>query len=178
MTTPRPSPVGAAPRGPRTSAGPVNRGRPMGAGGGGRRFFPPRRRVCAFCVEKRIPIDYKDANQLRRYVSDRGKIDRRRRTGTCAKHQRALARAIKRARILALLPFTGDYSRPVPYAGMRPRVADTIPTSPPEEAVIDNAPQPAAVQAEVADETQASSEDAKELEPEQTPPSVPAETSG
>ncbi len=68
-----------------------------------RRFV--RKRVCRFCVEGIEEIDYKDVNRLRNYISERGKILPRRMTGTCAKHQRQLARAIKRARILALLPF-------------------------------------------------------------------------
>ena len=168
MTTPRPAPVGAGPRGPRTTTGPGGRGRPSGPGGGGRRFFPPRRRVCAFCVEKRIPVDYKDANQLRRYISDRGKIDRRRRTGTCAKHQRAIARAIKRARIIAILPFTGDNIRPVPYTGMRPRITDSPPASPPEGVGADNS-QLTVAQTETKTEQQASAEDSQD--------SVPAKTS-
>lgn len=72
-----------------------------------RRFtFKPK--VCAFCAEK-IAIDYKDVTRLRRYVSDRGRIQPRRRTGVCAKHQRRLALAIKRARFLALLPYTPDH---------------------------------------------------------------------
>ena len=86
-------------------------GRPPFRGRGRRRYFPPRRRVCAFCVEKVRHIDYKDIPRLRRYISDRAKIDPRRRTGTCAKHQRILATAIKRARHLALLPFTGRHMR-------------------------------------------------------------------
>jgi len=70
----------------------------------GRRFvFKPK--VCHFCVEK-VVIDYKDFARLRHYVSDRGRIQPRRRTGVCAKHQRRLALAIKRARYLALLPYT------------------------------------------------------------------------
>ncbi len=68
--------------------------------------YIPRRKVCAFCVEKNNRIDYKEPLKLRRYISDRGKIEPRRRTGTCARHQRALALAIKRARHLALLPYT------------------------------------------------------------------------
>ena len=69
---------------------------------------PPKRKVCAFCVDKITHIDYKDVGRLRRSVSDRGKILKSRFTGTCAKHQRALARAIKRARHLALLPFVSE----------------------------------------------------------------------
>lgn len=71
--------------------------------------FTPKRRVCSFCANKMNIIDYKDIATLRRYISDRGKIEPRRRTGTCARHQRALAIAIKRARHLALLPFTATH---------------------------------------------------------------------
>ncbi len=67
--------------------------------------YAPRRKVCSFCADKVKAIDYKDAEKLRGYISDRAKIAPRRSTGTCAKHQRVLARAIKRARHLALLPY-------------------------------------------------------------------------
>jgi small subunit ribosomal protein S18 len=77
--------------------------------GGGR--FQPARKFCAFCADKQETVDYKDPVKLRRYVSDRGKIEPRRRTGTCAKHQRALALAIKNARHLALLPYTAAHIR-------------------------------------------------------------------
>lgn len=66
-----------------------------------------RKRVCNFCVEK-IEIDYKKNDVLRRYVNEYGRIKPRRQTGTCAKHQRELAVAIKRARHIALLPFVAD----------------------------------------------------------------------
>ena len=78
--------------------------RPRRRGGGGGRFG--RRRVCAFCVDKVDHIDYKEPAKLRRYVSDRAKIEPRRKTGTCAKHQRMLTLALKRARHIALLPYT------------------------------------------------------------------------
>ena len=74
-------------------------------GGRPRGRYAPRRRVCSFCVEHVTAIDYKDFERLRRYVSDRAKIEPRRKSGVCAKHQRALSLAIKRARHLALLPF-------------------------------------------------------------------------
>jgi small subunit ribosomal protein S18 len=64
-----------------------------------------RRKVCAFCADSNKIIDYKDPRKLRSFISDRGKIEPRRKTGTCAKHQRVLSLAIKRARHLALLPF-------------------------------------------------------------------------
>ena len=68
----------------------------------------PRRKVCAFCADKIGMIDYKDTQRLRRYLSERGKIVPRRVTGTCARHQRQLTTAIKRARHLALLPYVTD----------------------------------------------------------------------
>ncbi len=66
----------------------------------------PKRRVCSFCVDKVENIDYKDINRLKRYITERGKILPRRISGNCAAHQRGLTTAIKRARIVALLPFT------------------------------------------------------------------------
>ena len=75
---------------------PMNRGRKA------------RKKVCGFCVDKVENIDYKDIARLRRYMSERGKILPRRVTGTCARHQRELTVAIKRARHLALLPYTSD----------------------------------------------------------------------
>ena len=68
----------------------------------------PKRKVCTFCVEKTKLVDYKNVMRLRRFVSDRGKILPRRNTGTCARHQRVVTMAIKRAREIALLPFTVD----------------------------------------------------------------------
>ena len=68
----------------------------------------PRRKVCDFCVNKIEYIDYKDVNRLRRSINARGKILPRRMTGNCAKHQRQLSEAIKRARAIALLPYTVD----------------------------------------------------------------------
>lgn len=67
-----------------------------------------RKKVCAFCVDKVDMIDYKDISKLRRFVSERAKILPRRVTGTCARHQRELTVAIKRARYLALMPYTSD----------------------------------------------------------------------
>ena len=67
--------------------------------------YVPKRKFCSFCTGNVEAIDYKDPGKLSRYISDRGKIEPRRKTGTCAKHQRALAVAIKRARHLALLPY-------------------------------------------------------------------------
>ncbi len=95
---------GAGPRG----AGPGGAGpdgeRPKHRGG-------RRRRVCIMCADHIKFVDYKNASFLRRYVSDRGRIETRRKTSACAKHQRALANAIKRARHLALLPYTAEHVR-------------------------------------------------------------------
>ena len=66
-----------------------------------------RVKVCQFCTDKNLKIDYKDVDLLRRYIDDTGKIRPRRQTGACAKHQRAIAKAIKNARHIALLPFVG-----------------------------------------------------------------------
>ncbi|MCH5292636.1 MAG: 30S ribosomal protein S18 [Treponema sp.] len=73
--------------------------------GKGKTYF--RKKVCRFCANK-TKIDYKDADSLRRYMTERGKILPRRITGTCAKHQREVARAIKRARSISLLPYVAD----------------------------------------------------------------------
>ncbi len=76
-----------------------------------KKFFKPRkqnkRKVCVFCQDKK-PIDYKDANRLRKFIAEGGKILPSRQTGTCARHQRELTVAIKRARNIALLPFVGE----------------------------------------------------------------------
>ena len=92
--------------------------RPRREGGGrGGRDFRARRKVCVFCVDKVKDIDYKDTNRLRRFISDRGKIEPRRKTGTCAKHQRRLSVALKRARFMALLPYTGEHIRSIEAGG-------------------------------------------------------------
>jgi len=83
---------------------------------GGARYAP-RRRVCTFCADKVREIDYKDPLKLRRFISESGKIEPRRRSGTCAKHQRALAVAIKRARHLALLPYVPAHVRKMGSVG-------------------------------------------------------------
>ena len=113
-------PPGAAPEGgaaeaPQMGGGFFPRGGDRGprreGGRPGGRDFRPRRKVCTFCVEKAKEIDYKDVGRLRRFISDRGKIEPRRKTGTCAKHQRRLSVALKRARFMALLPYTGEHIR-------------------------------------------------------------------
>ena len=81
--------------------------------------YIPKRKVCIFCRDKVEKIDYKDPVKLCSYISDRGKIKPRRRTGNCAKHQRALAVAIKRARHLALLPYVPAHIRKTGGVGIR-----------------------------------------------------------
>jgi small subunit ribosomal protein S18 len=104
MNSPSGGPGGARP-------GPRRRPGEFGGGGGGGRKFTPRRKVCQFCVDKIKEVDYKDLGRLRRFLSDRAKIEPRRKTGTCAAHQRSLNVALKRARQLALLPFTAEHIR-------------------------------------------------------------------
>jgi small subunit ribosomal protein S18 len=128
---PRPPGPFGGPGGP--GMGPPGMGGPPRPGGGGFRGRPkgkytPRRKVCQFCVDKISHIDYKDLMRLRRFLSDRAKIEPRRKTGTCAKHQRRLSMALKRARMIALLPFTGEHLRQMggmiqPVPGM-PSVPD------------------------------------------------------
>jgi small subunit ribosomal protein S18 len=76
--------------------------------GGGMKNRRAKRKICSFCMDKAEFIDYKDINKLRKYVTEKGKILPRRISGNCAKHQRVLTVAIKRARNIALLPFTTD----------------------------------------------------------------------
>ncbi len=107
---PAAAPAGAAQPRPRPSGGgrPRDRDdddRPRGRTGG------RRRRVCIMCADHIKYVDYKNVSFLRRFVSDRARIETRRRTSACAKHQRAISNAIKRARHLALLPYTPDHIR-------------------------------------------------------------------
>ena len=128
-TTPPPAqPAGAAPStssaAPRP-AGPGG-GRPPGGGGRGRdrkgrpRYFP-RRKVCPFKAGHLTHIDYKDVDMLKRFISDRGRIEPRRKTGVSAKYQRPLAMALKRARHLALLPYTIGHILETGISYERPR---------------------------------------------------------
>ena len=113
-------PYGGGPGGPPMGGmggmggGPGGPPRRTGPGGPRRGRFIPRRKVCVFCVEHATSIDYKNYSMLRRYLSDRAKIEPRRKTGTCAKHQRLLSTALERARHLALLPFTAEQVAPAP----------------------------------------------------------------
>lgn len=78
---------------------------------GASRRYVPRHKVCSFCSDGVDIIDYKDVNRLRRFISDRGRIEPRRKTGTCAGHQRHLSVALKKARHIALLPYTAEHMR-------------------------------------------------------------------
>lgn len=80
-----------------------------GEGGSGERKFFAKPKTCQFCADKQLTIDYKKTDLLRRYITEDGKIRPRRQTGACAKHQRVVAAAIKQARQIALLPFTGRF---------------------------------------------------------------------
>ena len=90
----------------RFGSGPRRGGRP-----GGGRFGGRGRKVCQFCADNVRVVDYKDFNRIRHFMSDRGKIEPRRKYGTCARHQRSLTTAIKRARFLALLPYVAAHTR-------------------------------------------------------------------
>ncbi len=91
----------------KTFTRPAGARRPPGKWSGGK--FAPKRKVCPFCASRAKVIDYKDTLMLGRFISDRGKIEPRRRTGTCNRHQHALALAIKQARHVALLPFVPEH---------------------------------------------------------------------
>src|SRR5438309_3246852 len=148
----------AAPSGPRPTGGARRRPGEFG----GPRKFTPRRKVCQFCVDKIKVVDYKDLARLRRFLSERGKIEPRRKTGTCAAHQRSLNVALKRARQLALLPFTAEHIRVTgvlvrepgapPFRGARPRPPDFdgTPEAPAPEVTADGQaapPSPASTEA-------------------------------
>jgi len=79
----------------------------MGAEGGNERRFFAKPKTCQFCADKQLLIDYKKVDLLKRYITDEGKIRPRRQTGACARHQRVVAAAIRKARHIALLPYTG-----------------------------------------------------------------------
>lgn len=125
-----------------TGSAPIRPRKPRWTGG----RYPQKRRVCFFCRDKVNQIDYKDPAKFGRYISDRAKIEPRRRTGTCARHQRMLARAIKRARHLSLLPFVPEHMRltgivvtplapaapppPAAEAKVKPAAPEAAPTEP------------------------------------------------
>lgn len=108
---PPPRPASDRPRGGRTFGDRPSGGRREG----GRRFYP-RRRVCLFCADKDAVMDFKQPETLRRFISERARIEPRRKTSTCSRCQRALAREIKRARQAGLIPFTTDTLHDMPPA--------------------------------------------------------------
>lgn len=178
------TPPAAAPSGPR----PMGRRRPGEFGGGAGRKFTPRRKVCQFCVDKIKEVDYKDLGRLRRFLSERGKIEPRRKTGTCASHQRSLNVALKRARQLAMLPFTAEHIRITgvlvrepgagPFRGSRgPRREESEPTAAPTAEPAATAPaEPAAAAPAVEPATTAQAEPAAAAptaEPATTPTPEP-----
>ena len=106
---PAPPPAPAGPSGPSGSSGPrPSQGRSGGPGKRGKRSFVRKKKVCRFCVDRVDFIDYKKADVLASFLQERGKILPRRMTGTCARHQRWLTVAIKRAQNIALLPFAAE----------------------------------------------------------------------
>lgn len=137
-----------------------------------------RKKVCAFCAEKVEFIDYKNADKLRKYVSERGKILPRRVMGTCAKHQRELTNAIKRARQVALLPYDAEvtrlakakhfaYSKPEIVKAEEAEVVETM-----EEAVVETAEaviEPAEVEETVAEAVEETAEEAAAEAPAEEP---------
>jgi len=176
-----PSPSGPSGGGDR-SAGGGDRGpggRPRGRGRG---RYTPRRKVCQFCVDKVDNIDYKDVTRLRRYVSERGKIEPRRKTGTCAKHQRRLAMAIKRARQVSLLPYApkhivemGGWFQPPPFMPHQPPPGAPFQQGQPVQGApsavpAPMAPAPAAPVAVEPPQLEAAPEAAPEVATEATPP--------
>jgi small subunit ribosomal protein S18 len=144
---PSPSSYGGGPSaGGPSSGGPG--GRPPRGRGRGR--YTPRRKVCQFCVDKLDNVDFKDVIRLRRYISERGKIEPRRKTGTCAKHQRKVSQAIKRARQVALLPIAarhiqelGGWFQPAPFLPAPPPSFARQPTPEMSPPVAEAAPPPA-----------------------------------
>lgn len=93
---------------------PSGGGRSSAGPGGPRKRRPQQvqtRRVCVFCAENKKQIDYKQSDMLKRFLTERGQIRPRRKTGLCTKHQRRLSTAVKRARFMALLPYTGEHIR-------------------------------------------------------------------
>jgi small subunit ribosomal protein S18 len=103
------------------SAMPSPKGKPRTSKKRGRPLDPSRRRFCHFCKEKIDEVDYKDSSALRRFISDRGKIKSPRVTGTCRRHQRQVATAVKRAREMALLPYVAESKGLGERGGRRPR---------------------------------------------------------
>ena len=133
----------------KTAARPMGR-RPPGKWTGGK--FAPKRKVCPFCASRSKVIDYKDTGMLGRFISDRGKIEPRRRTGTCNRHQHSLALAIKQARHVALLPFVPEHIHLqglVPPLNLNPVVVENKPATEAKPAV-ENTPVAPSAEAQAA----------------------------
>src|SRR6201993_1823502 len=131
-----PAPSGGGGGGQRREGGPGGGRREGGPGGGpggrprGKRQYFRKKKVCKFCVEKMDFIDYKRADILSQFVQERGKILPRRMTGVCARHQRGLGVAIKRARNIALLPFSGSAAGTQAPRAVVPGAAHAAPHAP------------------------------------------------
>ncbi len=158
--------------GPRRGAGP-----PRGGPRRGRPRYYARRKVCGFCVNHVTYIDYKDTATLKRYLSDQFKIESRRKTGTCSKHQRGLAGAVKRARHLAMLPYSRTHRLPggdrFEQSSRRPPPPPPPPPAAPapDETAADSAPSAEAPDAKAAPaEAQAAEAPPTEASAPETPP--------
>lgn len=127
----------------KSAAKPMGRRAPSKWSGG---KFAPKRKVCPFCVSRSKVVDYKDTALLNRFISDRGKIEPRRRTGTCNRHQHAVALAIKQARHVALLPFVPAH---VHLQGIVP----PLNIAPPQAASVESKPEEATVASTVENKT-------------------------
>ena len=126
------------------TSGPRRSGPPRGGPRRGRPRYYARRKVCGFCVNHVTYIDYKDTATLKRYLSDQFKIESRRKTGTCSKHQRGLAGAVKRARHLAMLPYSRTHRLPggdrFEQSSRRPPPPPPPAAPAPDETAADSAP--------------------------------------
>jgi len=143
--------------------------RPSGRGGKSR--YIPKRKVCPFCVNKVREIDYKDVTLLRRFISERGRMEPRRKTGVCARHQRVLSIALKRARHIALLPYTADHIRQGSGLGFRetgPRGAGHRAARMKEPVHVETKPEEPVVEEAKAEDTKAKETKAKDTKAEET----------
>jgi small subunit ribosomal protein S18 len=154
-----------------------------------RRRFPgkgryiPKKKVCQFCVNKVQTIDYKDVALLRRFISDRGRMEPRRKTGVCPKHQRVLSVALKRARHVALLPYTAEHIRQSGGPGPRefspkglPKVVSAKEASPEELSLKEPSKEVSAEEA--SPEEMSLKEPSKEVGAEETSPKKPSKEVG
>ncbi|MGB2584082.1 MAG: 30S ribosomal protein S18, partial [Dehalococcoidia bacterium] len=154
----------------RKPAKPTTRGRFSG-----KRKYIPKKKVCHFCVNKVQTIDYKDVALLRRFISDRGRMEPRRKTGVCPRHQRVLSVALKRARHVALLPYTAEHIRQSGGPGPREYIPKGLPKvvsvkeASPEELSVKEPPKEASAE-EASPEELSIKEPPKEVGAEETSP--------